>query len=139
MWKSLSLFVRGAVMLTGFSASALAADPSVQALLPLREDIRQILDARCVMCHGEMIDGQPEIRESLDLSTDEKIAETLISANVLYDVIANGEMPHEAKLSFRLRRRPEMQERLREIKEGFEAQGEQQKLIDWLRSAGAGQ
>jgi hypothetical protein len=139
MWKSLSLFVRGAVMLTGFSASALAADPSVQALLPLREDIRQILDARCFMCHGEMIDGQPEIRESLDLSTDEKIAETLISANVLYDVIANGEMPHEAKLSFRLRRRPEMQERLREIKEGFEAQGEQQKLIDWLRSAGAGQ
>jgi hypothetical protein len=113
-----------------------AADPAIEALLPLAPEIRQIMDQRCVMCHGEVIDGQVEIREDLDLSTDDKMRETLISVKALVDVIAEGKMPHEAKLSFRLRRNPQMQDRLKTIKEQFDAEGEQQKLLAWLAAAG---
>lgn len=113
-----------------------ASDPSVEALLPLAPEIRQIFDNRCVMCHGEVIDDAPEIREDLDLSTDEKIRETLVSARILADQLAKDEMPQKAKLSFRLRRRADMQDRLKSIKEEYEAHGEKAVLLNWLAAAG---
>jgi hypothetical protein len=127
------VFVAGALLapLTG-----VATDPSVDALLPLAPEIRQIFDQRCVMCHGEVIDDVVEIREDLDLSTDEKIRETLVSARILADQLAKDEMPQKAKLSFRLRRRADMQERLKSIKEEYEVHGEKAVLLNWLAAAG---
>jgi len=112
--------------------AALAAEPTLDALLPVKPEIRRILDQRCVLCHGEVIDGTAEAREDLDLSTDDKIRETLSDVQTLIDVIAGDEMPQEAKLSFRLRRRPEMQERLKTLKADYEANGEKDLLLEWL-------
>ena len=112
-----------------------AADPAVEALLPIAPEIRQILDQRCVLCHGEVIDGEPEIREDLDLSSDDKIRETLADAQTLIDVIAKDEMPQDGKLSFRLRKRPDMQERLKTLKAEYEANNEKEKLLAWLAPA----
>ena len=123
------------LLFLGLTVTAPAADPALDALLPLKPEIRQIIDQRCVLCHGEVIDGEPEIREDLDLSTDEKIRETLGDVQTLIDMIADNEMPQEAKLSFRLRKRPEMQERLKALKADYEAAGEKQKLLDWLAAA----
>lgn len=112
--------------------AAFAADPALDALLPVKPEIRRILDQRCVLCHGEVIDGTAETREDLDLSTDEKIRETLVDVQTLIDVISGDEMPQESKLSFRLRKRPDMQERLKTLKAEYEANGEKQILLNWL-------
>lgn len=130
-----SFAARSLLLVFASTPALLAADAAVEGLLPISPEIRQILDQRCVMCHGEVIDGTPEIREDLDLSTDDAIRSTL-HAQSMADLIATGEMPHKAKLSFRLRKRPEMQERLKEIKQAYDANGEQQKLLAWLGAAG---
>lgn len=113
-----------------------AGEPSVDALLPVAPEVRQILDRRCVLCHGEVIDGRPEIREDLDLSSDEKMRETLVDVQALIDMIAHDKMPQEARLSFRLRKQPEMQERLKTLKSEYAASDEKQTLLTWLAAAG---
>lgn len=107
-------------------------DPSLAPLFPVPAGVRTILDQRCVFCHGEEIDGELEIREDLDLRSEATIRATLADLDSLRSVIEEGEMPHEAKLSFRLRRRPEMQERLKDIKAAFEEHGEREKLLAWI-------
>lgn len=128
---SLSLLISGAAN----SAVGQEGDPSLQGLFPIPEDVRKILDQRCVFCHGEMIDGEAEIREDLDLSTEAAIRATLFDLETLQSQIEEDEMPQEAKLSFRLRRRPEMQERLRELKAAYEESDEKAKLLDWIKGA----
>lgn len=112
-----------------FAASAAAFD----SLLPLPKDVRQIMDQRCVMCHGEMIDGKAEIREDLNLITDEAIRETLSEPGRMKEVLAKDEMPHKAKLSFRLRKDPKMKERLETIKTEYDKNAEKAVLMAWLK------
>ena len=73
------------------------------------------------------------MREDLDLSTDERIRETLSEAGRLKEVIAKNEMPQKAKLSFRLRRNPKMKERLETIKAEYDKNGEKEVLLAWLK------
>ncbi|MCR6656207.1 MAG: cytochrome c [Opitutus sp.] len=122
------------VVLLSFLAAPLHADEGIEKLLPLPANVREIFNQSCVLCHGEVIDGKPEIREDLDLSTDEQLRQTLSSAETLRDVIITGEMPHDAKLSFRLRKQPEMQNRLKQLKADYDAQGSQQQLLAWLEN-----
>ncbi len=122
------------VLLLSLLVAPLHADQSVEKLLPLPSHVREIFNQSCVLCHGEVIDGKPEIREDLDLSTDEQIRATLADAETLREVISTGEMPHDAKLSFRLRKQPEMQNRLKQLKADYDANGSQQKLLSWMES-----
>lgn len=115
-----------------------AADAgSIDTLLPLKPEVRKVLNQSCVMCHGEVIDGKAEIREDLDLSTDDAIRETLSEPGRLKEMIANNEMPQEAKLSFRLRRDPKMQERLAQLKADYDKNGEKEILLAWLKDVTA--
>lgn len=109
----------------------------IDALLPLKPEVRKVLNQSCVMCHGEVFDGKAEIREDLDLSTDDAIRRTLSEPGRLKEVIANNEMPQEAKLSFRLRRDPKMQERLAQLKADYEKNGEKEILLAWLKDVTA--
>ena len=128
------LILAPALALLVFNSPAFAAaGAEYDNLLPLPKDVRQILDQRCVMCHGEVIDGKAEIREDLDMSTDQAIRETLSEPGRLKEVLAKDEMPHKAKLSFRLRRNPEMKERLETIKAEFDKNAEKQVLMAWLK------
>jgi len=122
------------VVLLSFLAAPLHADEGIEKLLPLPANVREIFNQSCVLCHGEVIEGKPEIREDLDLSTDEQLRQTLSAAETLRDVIITGEMPHDAKLSFRLRKQPEMQNRLKQLKADYDAQGSQQQLLAWLEN-----
>jgi hypothetical protein len=116
------------------SSPALAAGgAALDALLPLPKEVRQIFDQRCVMCHGEMIDGKAEVREDLNLSTDDAIRETLSEPGRMKEVLAKDEMPHKAKLSFRLRKDPKMKERLETIKAEYDKNAEKAVLMAWLK------
>jgi hypothetical protein len=119
---------------------ARAADPGtpLDGLFPIPENVRQILDQRCVFCHGEIIDGEAEIREDLDLSNDDAIRETLFDLETIIGVIDEEEMPYEAKLSFRLRKRPEMRDRLDKIKAAYEENSEKEILLEWLTRTASG-
>ncbi len=115
-----------------------AADAAkIDALFPLKPEVRKVLNQSCVMCHGEVFDGKAETREDLDLSTDDAIRETLSEPGRLKEVIANNEMPQEAKLSFRLRRDPKMQERLTQLKADYDKNGEREILLAWLKDVTA--
>ncbi len=124
-----------------FTLASLATAP-VQAavgnpadvLMPIPAEAREIFNQSCVMCHGEVIDGKAEIREDLDMSTDEKIRETLMDPQKLRELIETGEMPHKAKLSFRLRKQPPMHERLEALKADYEKNGSKEKLLAWLNA-----
>ena len=128
------LILAPALALLVLSSPALAASGAeYDTLLPLPKDVRQIIDQRCVMCHGEVIDGKAEIREDLDMSTDQTLRDTLSEPGRLKEVIVKDEMPHKAKLSFRLRRNPEMKERLETIKAEYDKNAEKQVLMAWLK------
>jgi hypothetical protein len=122
-----------AVLLISAAGVAKSAPATPDNLFPLPANVRQIMDQRCVMCHGEVHAGKAEIREDLDLSTDEKIKETLSEAGRMKEVIAKNEMPHKAKLSFRLRKDPKMKERLETIKTEYDKNGEKEVLMAWLK------
>ena len=115
------------------SAVHAAEGAGLDTLLPLPKDVRQILDQRCVMCHGEVYDGKAEVREDLNLSTDDTIRETLAEPGRLKEVLTKDQMPHKAKLSFRLRRNPEMKARLEAIKADYDKNGEKAVLLAWLK------
>lgn len=115
------------------ASPALMAAGTPETLFPLPADVREIINQRCVMCHGEVYDGRAEVREDLDLSTDEAIRETLSEAGRFKEVIAKNEMPQKAKLSFRLRRDAKMKERLETLKADYDQKGEKEVLMAWLK------
>jgi hypothetical protein len=134
MNKPYRLILAPALAILLSSSAAFAADAAAfDAVLPLPANVRQVLDQRCVMCHGEVIDGKAEIREDLDLSTDEAIRATLSEPGRMKEVIAKDEMPHKAKLSFRLRKDPKMKERLESIKSEYDKNAEKEVLMAWLK------
>ena len=115
--------------------AATVSAQEVAALFPIPAEVRTIINNRCVMCHGEVIDGEAEIREDLIMVTDDDIRETLIDVVTLYEVILHDEMPQEARLSSRLRKNPEMRERLDKLRQDYAANGEKAVLIKWLEAA----
>lgn len=117
---------------TGF-----AADPQVAGLLPLKPEVRQVLDRSCVMCHGEEIDGEKEIRDDIDFSTDVLLQRTLPSAGKLKQVILEDKMPHKPRLSRRLRNNVEMQERLTALRANYDSAGHKAILLEWLKDVTA--
>jgi hypothetical protein len=112
---------------------AVAAEPALEALLPLKPEIRKIFDRSCVMCHGEVIDGEKEIRGDLDLSTDGEIRDTLLEVGRMKQYILEDKMPHKPKLGRRLRNDPKMQERLTTLKADYDKNGDKAVLLEWLK------
>lgn len=134
MNPSLTRLLSALALSSAVAASSIAAvDASADALFPLPEKVRQIMNQRCVMCHGEEYAGKAELREDLDLSTDDKIRETLSEMGRLKEVIAKNEMPQKAKLSYRLRRDPKTKDRLEALKTEYDVNGEKDILMAWLK------
>jgi hypothetical protein len=123
--------IAAALALVAPSVMSAAAIPD--SLFPLPDKVREIMNQRCVMCHGEVYDGKAEIREDLNLSTDAAIKETLSEAGRLKEVLVKNQMPQKAKLSFRLRKDPKQKERLETIKAEYDKNGEKEVLLAWLK------
>ena len=115
------------------AAGALAAEPALEALLPVKPEIRKILNQSCVMCHGEVIDGDKETRDDVDLSTDDSIRNTVGEVGRLKQYVLEDKMPHKPKLSRRLRNDPKLQERLTTLRADFDKNGEKAVLLEWLK------
>ena len=111
---------------------SLAAEPALEARLPLKPEIRKILDNSCVMCHGEVIEGKKEIRGDVDLSTDDDIKATVLEIGRFKQYILEDKMPHKPKLSRRLRENTALQERLTKLRADYDANGEKAVLLAWL-------
>jgi hypothetical protein len=118
-------------------ASSLAADPVVDSLLPLKPEVRKVINESCVMCHGEVINGEKETRDDIDYSTDDALRTTLTSAGKLKQVILEDKMPHKPRLSRRLRDNAELQARLAALRENYNQAGHKQVLLDWLKDVTA--
>src|SRR5262249_23738530 len=110
-------------LLLALTAVRLPADAEVNGLLPLKPEVRQVINDSCLICHGEVINGEKEIRDDLDLSTDDSIRSTLVSPGKLKQVIAEGKMPHKPRLSKRLRTDAALQERLTALRANYDAKG----------------
>jgi len=119
------------------AAFAAAAEPALEARLPLKPEIRKIFNQSCVLCHGEVINGEQETRGDLDLSTDEAIRSTLPEIGRLKQYTLEDKMPHKPKLSRRLRNDPKMQERLTALKADYDKNGEKAVLLEWLQDVTA--
>jgi len=126
-----------ALLLLSLATIRLSADAVVDSLLPLKPEIRQVLNESCLMCHGAVIDGEQEIRDDLDYSTDDTLRATLASAGKLKQVILEDKMPHKPRLSRRLRNDPRHQERLTALRANYDANGHKQILLDWLKDVTA--
>ena len=111
---------------------SLAAEPALEARLPLKPEIRKILDNSCTMCHGEVIEGKKEIRGDVDLSTDADIKATVLEIGRFKQYILEDKMPHKPKLSRRLRENVALQERLTKLRADYDANGEKAVLLAWL-------
>ena len=121
------------VLLAAFTAiRSFAAEPALEARLPLKPEIRKILDNSCVMCHGEVIEGKKEIRGDVDLSTDAEIKATVLEIGRFKQYILEDKMPHKPKLSRRLRENAALQERLTKLRADYDANGEKAVLLAWL-------
>ncbi|MEO6003307.1 MAG: hypothetical protein ABIZ04_03040 [Opitutus sp.] len=131
--KTLPLFVAPALAILLLTPTLSFAASKSDALFPMPENVRHILDQRCVMCHGEVFNGKAEIREDLNLSNEAAIKETLSEAGRLKEVIEKNEMPKKAKLSFRLRKDPKMKERLETIKAEYDKNAEKEVLMAWMK------
>lgn len=118
-------------------AARLSADATVDSLLPLKPEVRKVLNESCVMCHGEVIDGEKEIRDDIDYSTDETLRATLPNAGKLKQVILEDKMPHKPRLSRRLRNNTVIQERLTALRANYDASGHKAILLDWLKDVTA--
>ncbi len=119
------------------AASRLAADPVVDSLVPLKPEVRKVLNESCVMCHGEVINGEKETRDDIDYSTDDALRATLTSAGKLKQVILEDKMPHKPRLSRRLRDNAELQARLTALRDTYNKEGHKQVLLDWLKDVTA--
>ena len=115
------------------AAGAFAAEAALEKILPVPSEIRKILDRDCVMCHGEVIDGQQEIRDDLDLSTDDAIRKTMPEVGRLKQYILEDTMPKKPRLGRRLRNDPKLQERLTALKADYEKSGDKAVLLAWLK------
>ena len=116
---------------------ALAVEPELAARLPLKPEIRKVLDNSCVMCHGEVINGKKETRGDVDLSSDETIKATVDEIGRFKQYIVENKMPTKPKLSKRLRDDPALQERLTKLKADYEKNGEKAVLLAWLEGVTA--
>src|SRR4051812_40460840 len=105
-----------ALLVSVLAVRSFAAEPALEARLPLKPEIRQILDRSCVMCHGEVIDGKKETRGDVDLSTDADIKATVDEIGRFKQYILEDKMPQKPKLSRRLRDNAEIQARLVKIR-----------------------
>lgn len=128
------LLVLALALPAGFAA---AAEPALEKLLPLKPEIRKIFDNSCIMCHGEVINGEKEIRDDLDLTTDEMIRTTLPEVGRLKQYILEDKMPHKPRLSRRLRNDEKAQARLTALKADYDKNGEKAVLLEWLKDVTA--
>ena len=128
------LLVTAALVVT---ASALSANPAVDGLLPLKPEVRKVIDASCVMCHGEVFDGEKEVRDDIDFTTDDLLRRTLPDAGKLKQVILEDKMPHKPRLSRRLRNNTEVQARLDAIRATYDKEGHKAVLLEWLKDVTA--
>jgi hypothetical protein len=119
------------------AAARLAADPVVDSLLPLKPEVRQVIDQSCVMCHGEIHNGEKETRDDVDLTSDENIRSTVVNAGKLKLVIESGKMPHKVRLSRRLRNDEAAQKRLTELRANYDQAGHKEILLAWLKDVTA--
>ncbi|RXK52882.1 hypothetical protein ESB00_14310 [Oleiharenicola lentus] len=124
-------------LLLALVASRLAADPVVDSLVPLKPEVRKVLNESCVMCHGEVINGEKELRDDIDYSTDDALRTTLTSAGKLKQVILEDKMPHKPRLSRRLRDNAELQARLAALRDNYNKSGHKEILLDWLKDVTA--
>jgi hypothetical protein len=125
------------VALLSLAAARLSADAVVDSLLPLKPEVRKVINESCLMCHGEVIEGEAEIRDDLDYSTDDAIRATLANAGKLKQVILEDKMPHKPRLSRRLRNNVAMQERLTALRANYDSAGHKAILLDWLKDVTA--
>lgn len=123
--------------LLSLAAARLSADAVVDSLLPLKPEVRKVINESCLMCHGEVIEGEAEIRDDLDYSTDDAIRATLANAGKLKQVILEDKMPHKPRLSRRLRNNVAMQERLTALRANYDSAGHKAILLDWLKDVTA--
>ncbi|MFZ5496810.1 MAG: hypothetical protein ACOZE5_15935 [Verrucomicrobiota bacterium] len=134
------MIVRRLLLSAAFALTAAgltADDPAFDTLLPLKPEVRKVLDASCVMCHGEVIDGEKETRDDIDFSTDEAIRATVAKAGKLKQMILEDKMPHKPRLSRRLRNNPALQERLTTLRADYDANGHKAILLEWLKDVTA--
>ena len=120
-------------LLATFVAGRLAAEATIDSLVPLKPEVRKVINESCVMCHGEVIDGEKELRDDIDFSTDEALRATLPSAGKLKQVISEDKMPHKPRLSRRLRNDPKQQERLTALRAHYDKEGHKAVLLEWLK------
>lgn len=111
---------------------AAAAEPALEARLPLKPEIREIFDRSCVYCHGAVVAGEKEIRGDVDLSTDAEIKATVTEIGRLKQYILEDKMPQKPKLSRRLRNDPVQQEKLAALRADYEKHGDKAVLLKWL-------
>jgi len=128
----LSRLTTPALLVSILAVRSLAVEPALEARLPLKPEIRQILDRSCVMCHGEVIDGKKETRDDVDLSTDAAIKDTVDEIGRFKQYILEDKMPQKPKLSKRLRENAELQARLTKLRADYDANGEKAVLLAWL-------
>lgn len=126
-----------ALLITLPATAALALEPELAARLPLKPEIRKILDNSCVMCHGEVIKDKKEARGDVDLSTDDEIKATVTEIGRFKQYILEDKMPHKPKLSKRLRDDAALQERLTKLKADYDKNGEKAVLLAWLEGVTA--
>lgn len=105
------------------------------SLMPITPQVRQILDARCVMCHGAEMKGELIVKEDIDFSTDEAILKTLPNVNIMLEVIGEDDMPQRAKLPRPFRKDAQLTAELDKLKAEYEKKGEKAVLMDWLKKA----
>lgn len=105
------------------------------ALMPITPQVRQILDARCVMCHGAEMKGELIVKEDIDFSTDAAILKTLPNVNIMLEVIGDDDMPQGAKLPRPFRKDAQLIAELDKLKAEYEKKGEKAVLMDWLTKA----
>jgi len=121
-----------ALLVSILAVRSLAVEPALEARLPLKPEIRQILDRSCVMCHGEVIDGKKETRDDVDLSTDAAIKDTVDEIGRFKQYILEDKMPQKPKLSKRLRENAELQARLTKLRADYDKNGDKAVLLKWL-------
>ena len=119
------------------ATAAFAIEPELAARLPLKPEVRKVLDNSCVMCHGELIAGKKETRGDVDLSSDDEIKATVLEIGRFKQYIAEDKMPHKPKLSKRLRDHAALQERLAKLKADYDKNGEKAVLLAWLEGVTA--
>jgi hypothetical protein len=125
------------VSLVALPASLSANDPVIDTLLPLKPEVRKVIDQSCIICHGEVHQGEKETRDDVDLTTDDAIRATVANAGKMKLVIENGKMPHKTRLSKRLRTDEALQKRLAEIRANYDKEGQKEILLAWLKDVTA--